>query len=252
MNFSFIGGETAVEVPDDFDLEKIFECGQCFRWNPAGDDAYLGVALGRAVLIRKEGGTVFITCSMGDFENIWRTYFDLDRNYVEIRKAICVDEYMSAAAQYGAGIRILRQDPWETLCSFIISQCNNIPRIKGIVENFCRLFGDEILFGGDVYYSFPSAETVASLSEADLQPLRCGYRAPYILDAARAVTDGAVDLARLASCSFEEASKALKGIRGIGDKVANCVILFGLGMIDARSEERRVGKECRSRWSPYH
>ncbi len=218
---------------DDFDLEKIFECGQCFRWNRDEDGSYTGVAFKKAARITKTGDDITISGTKEDMDSVWRRYFDLDRRYDEVRKSLALDDYMTAATEYGAGIRILRQEPWEALCSFIISQCNNIPRIKGIVERFCEKFGDPIPFEGKTVYAFPDIEKTAGLKEEDLCCLRCGYRAPYIIEAARAVTEGKLDLNELSNGSFEEALCALKGIKGIGDKVANCVILFGLGMTDA-------------------
>lgn len=218
---------------DDFDLPRIFECGQCFRWNTDENGVYTGVAFGRAAKIRQEGEKFIISGSAQDFEDIWRGYFDLDRNYAKIRQGLCIDNYMRSASEFGAGIRLLKQDKWEALCSFIISQCNNIPRIKKIVETLCRTFGDEISFDGETYYSFPSPERVASLTVEDLSPLRCGYRAPYIIGAAQAVASGAMDLEAIAKGTPEEASKALKTLNGVGDKVANCVVLFGLQMFNA-------------------
>lgn len=218
---------------DDFDLPRIFECGQCFRWNADENGVYTGVAFGRAAKIRREGDKVIISGSVQDFEDIWREYFDLDRNYAEIRRGLCIDDYMRSASEFGAGIRLLKQDKWEALCSFIISQCNNIPRIKKIVETLCRTFGDEIAFDGGTYYSFPPPEKVAALSPEDLAPLRCGYRAPYIVGAAQAVVDGTIDLDAIAAGTPEDASKALKTLNGVGDKVANCVVLFGLQMFNA-------------------
>ena len=227
--------ETAVTFycDDDFDLEKIFECGQCFRWNRDEDGSYTGVAFKKAARIRKDGNDIVISGTKEDLESVWRRYFDLDRRYDAVRKSLAVDDYMTAATEYGAGIRILRQEPWEALCSFIISQCNNIPRIKGIVERFCERFGDPISFEGKTVCAFPDAEKIAGLKEDDLGCLRCGYRAPYIIEAARAVTEGRLDLEKLSQGSFENALCALKSVKGIGDKVANCVILFGLGMTDA-------------------
>ena len=218
---------------DDFDLPRIFECGQCFRWNADENGVYTGVAFGRAAKIRREGDKVIISGSVQDFEDIWREYLDLDRNYAEIRRGLCIDDYMRSASEFGAGIRLLKQDKWEALCSFIISQCNNIPRIKKIVETLCRTFGDEIAFDGGTYYSFPPPEKVAALSPEDLAPLRCGYRAPYIIGAAQAVADGTIDLDAIAAGTPEDASKALKTLNGVGDKVANCVVLFGLQMFNA-------------------
>lgn len=227
------GNEIEITGIKDFDLTRIFECGQCFRWNADESGVYTGVAFGRAARIRKEGGSVFITGTLDDFSEIWRGYFDMDRDYESIRYGLCIDDYMTEAAAYGTGIRILKQDKWEALCSFILSQCNNIPRIKMIIEKFCCLYGEPIEFNGTTYHSFPSAEKTALLNVQDLAPLRCGYRAPYILEAARAITDGRIDLEALASGTPENALSMLKKMSGIGDKVASCAVLFGLHMLDA-------------------
>lgn len=231
----YIEHEGFVEIasPVDFDPIKIFECGQCFRWNADENGVYRGVAHGIAAKVWSEGGSVFISGSMEQFQNVWYDYFDMDRDYAKAREALSVDEYTRAAAEYGAGIRILRQDKWEALCSFIISQCNNIPRIKKIVETLCQYFGKELEFEGEKVYTFPDAEKVAALTVEDLAPLRCGYRAPYIIGAAKAVADGSLDLETLSKSDFNTALKALKSMNGIGDKVANCVILFGLCIPDA-------------------
>jgi len=227
------GGEIEITGVSDFDPVKIFECGQCFRWNADERGAYTGVAFGRAARVRRDGGSVFITGSVEDFENVWRHYFDLDRDYADIRRRICVDDHMREATQYGAGIRILRQDGWEALCSFIISQCNNIPRIKNIISVLCREFGDKIDFEGSGYYTFPVAAKIAGLDEEALIPLRCGYRAGYIVSAANAVASGRIDLDALSRGSLEDAREALKTIHGVGNKVADCTALFGLNMPDA-------------------
>ena len=142
-------------------------------------------------------------------------------------------EYLHACVDYGMGIRILRQDSWETLCSFIISQCNNITRIKGIVERLCELFGDECKANGVSFYTFPTAERLAALEPSDLAGIRSGYRAEYIIAAARAVTNGDINLDALKTCDYREAIKTLRQIRGVGEKVANCVVLFGLYHMEA-------------------
>lgn len=222
-----------IETDDDFDLDKIFDCGQCFRWNKNDDGSYTGVAMGKAATIKKDSSGIYITGTKEDYDNIWHDYFDMDNNYRQIRQGLCIDEYMKNASDFGAGIRILRQDKWEALCSFIISQCNNIPRIKRIVETFSRCFGDEISFCGDTYYAFPTAEKTAGLTIEDLAPLRCGYRAPYIIDAAKAVQNGDIDLESLSSASLSDAVKALRSLNGVGEKVANCAILFSLHKLDA-------------------
>ena len=233
MEYRDRGGEVEVTGVPDFDLRKTFECGQCFRWDADEKGAYTGVAFGRAARLRREGGSVFISGAMGDFEAVWRDYFDLGRDYGEIRRRFGGDSFMREAVSFGEGIRILRQDKWEALCSFIISQCNNIPRIKKIVASLCREFGEKLEFEGEPRYAFPAAARLAPLDEASLAPIRCGYRAEYIIGAARAVADGGLDLGALSRGAPEEACAALKKLRGVGDKVADCVALYGLNMLDS-------------------
>ena len=239
MNYFDRGGEIEITEIADFDLAKTFGCGQCFRWNADGRGVFTGVAYGRAARVRREGDSIFITGTLSDFETIWRDYFDLDRNYAAIHGQLCINDFMSRATEYGTGIRILKQDGWEALCSFIISQCNNIPRIKKIIAALCCEFGDEIILPGapanpnSKLYAFPSAERIAALDAEQLAPLRCGYRAEYIIAAAQSVASGATNLNALSHCTAEDARAALKKIRGVGNKVADCVILYGLHNPDA-------------------
>jgi len=225
----------------DFDLVKTFECGQCFRWNIIERNAdtnnnnitYIGIAHGHALKLHQSENTVFISCSAVEFESIWFSYFDLDRDYAKIRKLLCIDDYMKQATGFGKGIRLLRQDKWEALCSFIISQNNNIPRIKTIINTLCQNFGDSFCFEGNEYHTFPSATSLAALSTDDLAVLRCGYRAEYIIRAAKAVAGNEIDLDALANSTPDKARAVLKKLHGVGDKVADCVMLFGLHMLDA-------------------
>ena len=226
-------GEVEIAGVSDFDLVKTFECGQCFRWRADGRGAYIGVAFGRAARLYCCGDSVFISGSVEDFESVWRGYFDLDRNYAEIRQDLCIDDFMRRATAFGEGIRILHQDKWEALCSFIISQNNNIPRIKAIIDTLCREFGDVVDFEGELYHTFPSAVRLASLDAEKLTSLRCGYRADYIIRTAKMVADGSVDLEALSLIAPDAARTELKKLHGVGDKVADCVMLFGLHMLDA-------------------
>lgn len=212
------------------DIEKTFECGQCFRWNADENGVYHGIVAGHYAEVCIEDDIVYITSDAP--ETLWMEYFDLGTDYAGISRSF-TGEYLEACTEFGMGIRILRQDSWEALCSFIISQCNNISRIKGIVERLCASFGDEIIVGEKTYYSFPTAERLASLEPEDLACIRSGYRAEYIIAAARAVTDGQLDLEALKACGYKDAVKALRNIRGIGEKVANCVVLFGLWHTEA-------------------
>lgn len=215
---------------EELDIVKTFECGQCFRWNRDEKGVYTGVALGWPARVWEEDGGVFIRSAAP--EEIWREYFDLERDYAEASR-FEGGEYLDECIRYGRGIRILRQDPWEALCSFIISQCNNIARIKGIVERLCALYGEELSFEGERFFAFPPAEKLAPLEESDLAPLRCGYRAAYILSAARAVSAGELCLEELICCDGATAKKTLLSLNGVGDKVANCVVLFGLRHMEA-------------------
>lgn len=211
---------------------KTFECGQCFRWNADENGGYVGVASGRAARVFTRGGTACIECDEEDI-GFWREYLDMDTDYVKARESVMLGEYLTECAEYGRGIRILRQDKWEALCSFIISQCNNIPRIKSIVEKLCAMFGEAMETPWGVKYSFPTASRVALLEEPELAPLRSGYRAAYIINAARAVASGDIDLEYAATLDGNEARKYLKSLNGVGDKVANCAVLFGLHRMDA-------------------
>ncbi len=217
----------------EIDPVKTFECGQCFRWNADANGDYWGIACGKAAKVITEGEKVYIICESGDYESIWRAYLDMDRDYESIRLGFDAGEYLSRCAEYGAGIRILQQDRWEALCSFIISQCNNIPRIKGIVEKLCAAYGDRIEFDGREFYSFPSAEKIAALEAEDLAHIRSGYRATYIVGAAKAVHEGVIDLEALARADSDTAMKGLLSLNGVGKKVANCALLFGLGHMEA-------------------
>ena len=215
----------------ELDIVKTFECGQCFRWNADDKGVYYGVCRGYAAKLWEENGEVYIM-SKAPLE-LWHDYFDLERDYAQISSKFNGGEYLDKCVEYGMGIRILRQEPWEALCSFIISQCNNISRIKGIVERLCQLYGDKIEFDGREFYSFPSAEKLAVLEAEDLAVLRSGYRAPYIINAARALANGELDLNELINCDCISARKRLMELNGVGEKVANCVVLFGLYHMEA-------------------
>lgn len=217
----------------ELDLEKTFECGQCFRWNKKADGSYLGVAMDRAARLVSEDERIYIITKNDGYGKLWYDYFDLGLDYEAIRNSLKGGEYFKSCADFGAGIRILRQEGWEALCSFIISQCNNIPRIKGIVETLCRLFGNEICFEGEVMYTFPSADVVSGLTLHELEPLRCGYRAQYILSAAKVVASGGLDFESLKLMDTADAQAALMELSGVGAKVANCAVLFGLHKMDA-------------------
>lgn len=233
MKYSVQGRHIVAEIPD-FDIEATLFCGQCFRWKKYGNGCYAGIAGGKYLKIspgEKFSTYVFHNVNLEEFEDFWVKYFDLDRDYLQIKKSLFGKNLqLNRAISHAPGIRILRQDPWETLCSFIISQNNNIPRISGIVENLCEMFGEEFSPG---QFFFPSAKTVARLTGADLAPLRCGFRAPYILDAAQNVASGAVNFEILRTLPIEKSRLELMKIRGVGPKVAECTLLYGLHRLEA-------------------
>ncbi len=220
--------EFVIEGIKDFDLTHIFECGQCFRWTRRGASVcvYGGAAGDLAAVIRFDGDTLTIK-STGGSEKFWRGYFDLDTDYGEIKRTlIAADPLIAPAAAYGGGIRILNQKLFETIISFVISQNNNIPRIRKNIESLCRRYGN-VIENSDALepeiitepmYAFPSPESLAEAKTCELENMKLGYRSQYITDAAKKfLEDGAPS-------SREE----LLEYRGIGPKVADCIMLFGL------------------------
>lgn len=207
----------------DFDPVHTFECGQCFRWNASDDDPreYTGIVGDKVCCVR--GNRVFCPDSDNAF---WENYFCTDIDYGKIKAELSEkDENLRLGTEYGHGIRILRQDIWETTVSFIISANNNIPRIKRIIETLSREFGKRI---DDEHYSFPTAARLAELDVSELACLKAGYRDKYIMDAAEKVAGGEVDIDALPEMTTDDAKRELMKIKGIGGKVADCILLFSM------------------------
>lgn len=204
----------------DFCLAHTFECGQCFRWNLQPDGSYIGVVQDKVIKIWEENGAVVTDCTD---TGLIEQYFDLNRDYTPLKNTLRHDAILQAAIEYGYGIRLLKQQPWEALVSFIISANNNIPRIKKIIEALCRNFGSPLQDG---YYSFPSASVLSKLTLEDLAVIKSGYRAGYILDAAKKVQCGDLDLEAVYAMHPDQARAYLKQVKGVGDKVADCILLF--------------------------
>lgn len=214
----------------NFDLALTLDCGQAFRWSMDDSGCWHGIANGRPLKIKQDqNGVLLYNTSAEDFENFWRSYFDLDRNYQEIIDAVSSHPVLKEATALCGGIRILKQQPFETLCSFIISQNNNIPRIKGIIDRLCSSFGKNI----DGYYTFPDANTLSKLTLEDLAPLRSGFRAKYILDAAQKCANGEINFDKIYALPLDDARAELMKITGVGPKVADCTLLFGFAKTDA-------------------
>ncbi|MBQ9080042.1 MAG: DNA-3-methyladenine glycosylase 2 family protein [Clostridia bacterium] len=238
-----------LEGVDGFDVTKTFDCGQCFRFEPVEnsrhEQEFAGVAHGRLISVAQDGNTLYIyNADEADYNNIWRRYLGLDTDYDRICEDILSrsdNAALAEAVRVGRGIRILRQQPWETVCSFIISQNNNIPRIKKIIAAMSEKYGERIDARGmqahgapsGEAYTFPTAESLLEAGVEGVFALKTGFRAKYIIDAAQKCTDGTVDLAALYDLPTAEAVEVLKSIKGIGNKVAACSLLFGFDKLDA-------------------
>lgn len=220
----------------DFKLSDTFDCGQCFRFNPDGNGGYIGTAYGKTVRITEDGNTITLhNTTEADFYDVWYHFLDLDRDYGKIKLLLTnsSDSVMAKAVDYGGGIRILKQDLWETIVSFIISASNNIPRIKKIIELLCANFGTPHEYEGNTHYSFPDAKTIASLSPGELDVIRAGFRTKYIHACAQRVANGEFNLDSLYEMSTPDAKRELMTFNGIGNKVADCILLFALNKFDS-------------------
>ena len=207
---------------DCLDLKQTLFCGQCFRFRELSQGEYDGFAGDKYVRLSQREDGIAVESPEEDME-FWKEYFDLSQDYSSLMDSFVIEETQKAACT-GRKIRVLKQQPFETLISFIISQNNNIKRITGIIDRLCCQFGEKIESG----YAFPKAEALAGLREEDLSELRAGFRAKYIIDAADKVAGGETDLEKIRLMSDDEAREELKKIKGVGDKVADCVLLFGL------------------------
>ncbi len=233
MDYIYKDSTMIVKNVTSFDLGETLDCGQSFRWRDNGDGSFTGVAYEKLVTVSIRDKDLHIeNTTEQDFEKIWRNYFDLDLDYDSIRSSIGeIHPVLKEASAYAPGIRILRQEPWEALCTFIISQNNNIKRIKGIVDRLCTTFGNKI--GDTDFYTFPKPEILAKLTPDDLAPLRAGFRNKYIIDASRKVATGEVDLEKCKNVPYDDARAELCKIKGVGKKVADCTLLFGMHRIEA-------------------
>lgn len=233
MKISTKDGYVEISQLEDFNLSHIFECGQCFRFKKQADESFIGVAFGKVWHLYEKDEIVYISGTLDDFEKFMRVFLDIDRDYGSIKKEFATDDFTKKATEYGSGIRILRQEPWEALCSFIISQCNNIPRIMSIIDVLCESFGEEVNFLGEKYYTFPSYEKIASLDISDLAILKSGYRAKYILSVANALNNNEFSFDILENMDIKDCRKEVLKLHGVGIKVADCFLLFGMGKLDA-------------------
>lgn len=225
---------------NSFDLRQTLDCGQSFRFKKDENDVWKGIAKRRIITLYKEDEYIVIeNMSEDEFKADFFEYFTFDIDYSSIKESLSTDDVLRKAIEFSPGIRILKQEKFETVCSFIFSQNNNIPRIKGIIERFCENFGEKI---DDENYAFPTAERIANLDIEDLAPIRAGFRAKYIIDAAKKIHSGEVDLENLENLPLEKAREELMKIKGVGPKVADCVLLFSCKHLSAFPQDVWIKK----------
>ena len=217
-----------IENQESFELKDIFECGQCFRWNENENGSYTGVVNKGVLKVEKQGEKIIFTGMLDiDIKEVVRFYFDLDRNYEEIKMQLSnIDKYLKTSVEYGKGIRILNQDLWETIISFIISANNNIPRIKGIIERISKEYGTEIEWNGEKYYTFPTPEQLGKATVEDLRSLGTGFRDIRIYETTQKVLSGEFNLKEVQKKDTLSAREELLTLSGVGPKVADCILLF--------------------------
>lgn len=243
-----------------FSISQICESGQCFRLDAASEDTYELLAGSRYLKIgirqkdlagETDGsgkadvyGETILYCTQEEYDNFWKEYFDLSVSYSDyIARIDADDDYLRSAAEFGRGIRILRQDTWEMIITFILSQQNNIPRIKGLIRTLSERYGRrKETQDKRVYYTFPEAEALSKATEQELRDLKLGYRSKYICGTAQMVADGRIDLEALRSLDYADARAELMRLPGIGGKVADCICLFALHQMDAFPVDTHIKK----------
>lgn len=222
-----------IEDIKDFNTTHIFDCGQCFRWNKEEDGSYTGVVSGKVINVSQLGTKVIFDNLTLDDYHIVKDYFDLDTDYEKIKEKVSTDDIMKKAIDFGCGIRILNQDEWETMISFMISANNRIPMIKKVIENLSCKFGNFITsYRGRDYYSFPTPEQLAEAPVDKIIECKAGFRAPRIKEAAERFLNERDTIYDLKNKSYQEGLDYLKTYSGIGDKVANCILLFSMKQFD--------------------
>jgi N-glycosylase/DNA lyase len=225
----------------NFELSHIFDCGQCFRWNRQENGNYIGVAYGKVIEIEKKHKDVIIyNTDEKEFHEIWKDYFDLERDYLKIKEALSEDNLLKVSVEFGHGIRLLQQEPFELVISFIISSNNRIPMIKRAITNISEKFGNNINYKGKTYYAFPTLEQLSKATVDDLTGCSTGFRAKYIADTVEKIQEAQInkninkfDLNWIRTQNDDNCHDALQIFNGVGPKVADCVMLFSMSKYSA-------------------
>jgi N-glycosylase/DNA lyase len=224
--------DVVLQGVNSFDIEDILECGQCFRFKKLEDKEYLIIAYNRLLRIKQIRDEIrFFNTTIGEFHKIWSPYFDLETDYEQLKnQLIQLDSTLVTAIDIKNGIRILKQELWEMIISFIISQNKQILHIKQIIDNISKSYGEKIgEYEGESYYSFPTVHQLVKVSEEELRACKVGFRAPYIIDACQKIVSGEIDLNEVKALSTNEVKEKLLAVKGVGNKIADCILLYGLG-----------------------
>lgn len=235
-DIKYLEDKVILEGVKNFNIKQILECGQCFRWDKVGEMNYIIVAFGKVLeILQEEDKVTFLNTNKEDFEKIWFKYFDLDRDYDAIKAALSFDDTLKSSVEYGYGIRLINQEAFELLISFIISARNSIPSIKKTILKISQRWGNEIQYKGNIYYTFPTPEMLKDATEDEIRATGASFRSKYIVDTVKNVNDdlnnpeGTYNLERIISLSDDECHTALQAFKGVGAKVADCIMLFSMG-----------------------
>jgi N-glycosylase/DNA lyase len=230
-------------IDQPLDLATTLSSGQCFRWRSTDDAEWVGVLDNNVVRLRMTSGGLEVASEASSPSQMAAqvlSYLRMDDDLIAIQRRLSRDTQVASSIAAYPGLRLLRQDPWETLAAFILSSVSNIPRIGRTIELIATTLGDPVSLGGVVRHTFPSPERLAQVGEAELRRLGCGFRAPYLASAAQAVASGHPALEQLRQRPYEEVRQALTALDGVGDKVADCVMLFSLNRMEAFPVDRWV------------
>ena len=230
-NIVIENGKVILEGVRNFNIKQILECGQCFRWEKVGELNYIGVAHGRVIEVIQENDKVTIlNTNEEDFNNIWLDYFDLKRDYSEIKRGLEHDDILGKSVEYGYGIRLLNQEHFELLISFIISARNSIPSIMKTIKKISQKWGTPIEYKGNTYYTFPTPEQMKDATEEEIKETGASFRSKYIVDTIAKVNESSYDfdLDRISKLNADECHTALQNFKGVGSKVADCIMLFSM------------------------
>lgn len=233
----FEENKVIIKEVKNFDIKQIVECGQCFRWEKINDKDYIGVAFNKVIEVIQEEDTVTIlNSSKEEFENIWLKYFDLSRDYSKVKEKLSEDVILSKSVEFGYGIRLLNQDQFEILISFIISARNSIPSIMKTIKKISERWGNEIEYKGNIYYSFPSPDVLKEVTEDEIRETGASFRSKYIIDTINRINgkeDIKFDLSYISELNDDDCHMALQEYKGVGAKVSDCVMLFSMGKTSA-------------------